>query len=199
MSIQVWGRRARLAKARSASASGENCDPISRMAPGRASASKHLPAGHEGPKDGVGQIGLGVDELPELLWRHAQHPARSAHPGAQVWPLARQQIQLPDEPTGTVGGDHHLVVALANDLDLTVEHHEEVGRVAAGSVEHLTRLDRDRRTEGRDLAHRRRIQKRPGHVGRPDSRRSRPCQSASLAHRSPLNHAPLHGVWAGGY
>ena len=33
MSIQVCGRRARLAKARSASASGENCDPISRMAP----------------------------------------------------------------------------------------------------------------------------------------------------------------------
>ena len=165
MSIQVCGRWARLAKARSASASGENCDPISRMAPWRASAPKYLPAGHERPKDGVGQIRLGVQELPELLWRHAQHPARSAHPGAQVWSLARQQIQLPDEPTGTIGGDHNLVVALANDLDLTVEHHEEVGRVAAGAVEHLTRLDSDRRTESRDLAHRRRIEKRPSPLG----------------------------------
>ena len=67
---------------------------------GRASASKWLPSGHESFKDGVGQIGLGVDEPPELLRLHAQHPAGSAHPGAPLRPLARQQIQLPHEPTG---------------------------------------------------------------------------------------------------
>src|SRR6202011_5858439 len=104
-------------------------------------------------------------EQPELLGRHAQHPAGPGHSGAEVWALARYQVQLPDESTGTMRRDHDLVVALPDDLHLTLYDHEEVRRLIAGPVQHLTGLHRDLRTEGRDFAYGRRVQQRPRHIG----------------------------------
>ena len=64
-----------------------------------------------------------------------------------------------------MGGDHDLVVAFPDDLDLTLQDHEEVRRLPAGAIEHLAGLHRDLRAEGRDLLYGRRVEPGPGHAG----------------------------------
>ena len=109
------------------------------------------------------------------------------HPSGDVHALTGQQIELSEEPSGTVLGDQAiLTVTIEKDVDLPRDDDEEVVGVVARPIQVLTDTDRlsfAECCEERDLC---RIQRRKGRfvVSHGQARGSPSCTGSH--HRSPL-------------
>jgi hypothetical protein len=95
------------------------------------SRAQDLPARHQRPEDRFRRRRANAHQPAELGLLDDQHATRSLHPSGHEAALPRQQAQLADEPAAPVRREDHLLGAvLRDDLDLAVEHHEElVGRL----------------------------------------------------------------------
>ena len=81
----------------------------------------------KGVEDHVGDAGLLAHEPTEILTWDPQDAPGLGDPARQVGPLARQEVQLPEEAPRAVAGDEDLaVVVLPNDLGPAFENDEEV-------------------------------------------------------------------------
>ena len=107
--------------------------------------------------------------------RDHEHATRVRDTRRQERALTGEQVQLADEPTRAVGRDDFVVFGTrADDLDLTLEHHEEVFDEVARSEQQVTDGNRTLDTELPELVELRRTERHPCRVagnGREGSRR----------------------------
>ena len=122
-----------MAKVRRAIASGENREPMMRMASAASLVRRTSRRATRALKMMSARAGLELMSRRNSAGRDRQHPARAADAGREEGALAGQQVELADEPAGAVGGDDRLAVGVeADDLDLALEDHEEVVGLVAG-------------------------------------------------------------------
>ena len=110
--------------------------------PGRLAGAQEVASGHEGPEDGVGQLGHVGTQAAELVGRDDQHPTGLADPGGEVGPLAGEHAELAQEAVGAVGDHHHLAVeVVAHDVDGTFDDHVEGDVAVPGPEQDVAHLD----------------------------------------------------------
>ena len=105
-------------------------------------AAQDLAPRDQRAEDRVGELGPGAHEIAEDRKLHGQDATRLRDPGRQERALLGEEAELADEAVRSVHHDDHVgAVALANDLDLAVEHHEEVPDRLTGPVQNVAGLD----------------------------------------------------------
>jgi hypothetical protein len=103
-------------------------------------------------EDRFGQFRATAHQAAELLLGDDEHAPALRHAAAERAALTRQQVQLADEAAAAVADDHHGVGAVAvDDLDVALEHDEQVIGGFTGFEQHLAGRDRPLYAEGRDL------------------------------------------------
>ena len=141
----------------------------------RVSLSQQLATSDQPAKDRVGEIRLRAHQPAKLGVRDHEHATRLRDARRQERALAREKVQLADEPTRAVCRDDFVVFGTrADDLDLALEHHEEVFDEVARSEQQVTDGNRTLDTELPELVELRRTERRPCRVaggGREGSRR----------------------------
>ena len=73
-----------------------------------AAGAEQFPTGDESSEDDVGELRLGAHEPAELRGRDRQQPSGLGNASGEEEPLARQQVQLAQEPARSMGHDDRL-------------------------------------------------------------------------------------------
>ena len=100
---------------------------------------EHLPPCDQGAENCVRNSGLRCHQSSERVLRNDQRRPVARGPGRQEGALSGEETQLPDELSVRVGDDELLGVVVSNNLDPPFDHHIEIRRRLAGTVEHVSR------------------------------------------------------------